>query len=154
MTGTTDTLSLTFERELPASPEEVWEVYTQRDHIVNWFNILEPDWYVSIELDFRLGGKMVAKWGPNENELFYETQTFREIEAPKRIVTDSLGGDPSGQELATHVEIVFAPTPEGKTLMSVVQTGFPTAEVRDFFATQVWNGATLRISTYLERRAG
>ena len=35
--------------------------------------------------------------------------------------------------------------------MTVVQTGFPTPEVRDFFETMAWVGAFDRIEAYLTR---
>jgi hypothetical protein len=35
--------------------------------------------------------------------------------------------------------------------MSIVQSGFPVPEIRDFFVDEVWNGALARITAYLER---
>ncbi len=77
-------------------------------------------------------------------------QTFLEIDRPHRLVTESTGSDPSGQEMTTHVEITFEAV-DGGTLVTVVQTGFPTPEVRDFFETMVWVGAFDRIEAYLTR---
>jgi hypothetical protein len=52
--------------------------------------------------------------------------------------------------MTTHVEITFEAV-DGGTLVTVVQTGFPTPEVRDFFETMVWVGALDRIEAYLTR---
>lgn len=43
---------------------------------------------------------------------------------------------------------------EGGTLMSVVQTGLPNVEIRDFFEKMAWAGAFDRIDAYLRREAG
>lgn len=46
------------------------------------------------------------------------------------------------------VEVTFEDL-GGKTRMVVVQSGFPTEEVRDFFSTTGWTGAFERIERYL-----
>jgi uncharacterized protein YndB with AHSA1/START domain len=53
--------------------------------------------------------------------------------------------------LETHVEITFAEQ-DGKTLMTVIQTGFPDEETRDFFASMAWIGAFDRLEAYLGTR--
>jgi uncharacterized protein YndB with AHSA1/START domain len=149
--STTEALELRTSRILPAPLDDVWEVYTVERHIRNWFNILEPDTYLDISMDFRVGGRMIANWGPDEATAFHETQTFVEIEPKTRIVAETSGGDPSGNTLSTHVEVTFEALEGAQTLMSVVQWGFPTARMRDWFRETAWQGAFLRISTYLER---
>jgi len=42
---------------------------------------------------------------------------------------------------------------EDATLMTVVHTGLPSVETRDFFSTQAWVGAFARIEAYLSRAA-
>ena len=105
---------------------------------------------VQIEVDLRVGGKQTAVWGANRDELFRETQVFKVIDRPHRLVTTSSGSDPSGAELTTEVEVTFEEQ-DGGTLMSVVQSGFPDAETRDFFQTMAWVGAFDRIEAYLTR---
>ena len=151
MTETTDTLDLTMERVLPATPEQVFDAYTDAEKQKIWFSILdERPGVVEIEVDLRVGGTQTAVWGPDADTLFRETQTFLEIDRPHRLVTESTGSDPSGQEMTTHVEVTFEPV-DGGTLMTVVQTGFPTPEIRDFFESMAWIGAFDRIEAYLTR---
>ena len=90
-------------------------------------------------------------WGPSREELFRDTQTFLEIDRPHRLVTSSTGSDPSGMEMTTRVEIDFLPDGDDSTRMVVKQFGFPTPELRDFFASMAWSGALDRITAYLER---
>jgi hypothetical protein len=91
-------------------------------------------------------------WGPNRDTLFRETQTFLEIDRPHRLVTESTGSSPDGMEMTTRVEITFEADGDA-TLMTVVQSGFPTPEVRDFFVGEVWVGAFARIEALLLRQA-
>ena len=148
---TSETIGLRMTRQLPATPEEVFDAYTDAEKQKIWYSILDEEpGVVEIEVDLRVGGKQVAVWGPNRDTLFREEQTFVEIDRPHRLVTESTGSDPSGQTMSTHVVVTFEPSDVG-TLVTVEQTGFPTPEVRDFFSTMVWVGALDRIEAFLTR---
>lgn len=148
---TTTDLFLRTSRRLPATPEQVFDAYTDADKQKIWFSILDEEpGIVEIDVDLRVGGQQVAVWGPSEDMLFRETQTFVEIDPPHRIVTDSVGRSPDGQEMATRITVTFEADGDG-TLMSIHQVGFPVPEVRDFFVDEVWNGALDRIEAYLVR---
>lgn len=149
-TGLSDSIGLRMTRSLPASPEEVFDAYTDAEKQKVWFSILDPEpGVVEIEVDLRVGGQQTAVWGPDRETLFRETQTFLEIDRPRRLVTDSVGSSPDGQTMTTRIEVTFEPEEGGSTLMTVVQTGFPSEELRDFFTSEVWVGAFARIEAYL-----
>lgn len=149
---TSETIDLTMSRQLPATPEEVFDAYTDAEQQKIWFSILDDEpGVVEITVDLRVGGKQVAKWGPSADQLFWEEQTFLEIDRPNRLVTESTGGSPDGDTMTTRVEITFEAV-DGGTRMTVHQSGFPTPEVRDFFQTMAWVGAFDRIEAYLSRR--
>lgn len=151
MTETATPLQLRIERVLPASPDDVFDAYTDAEKQKIWFSILDTEpGIVEIEVDLRVGGIQTAVWGPDQDTLFREVQTFLEIDRPHRLVTESTGTTPDGMEMTTHVDITFAPHAGGGTLMTVVQTGFPSPEIRDFFMHEVWNGALKRIIAFLE----
>lgn len=149
MTDISGTIGLTITRLLPATPEEVFDVYTDAEKQKMWFSILaaEPG-IVENEADFRVGGEQTAVWGPNRDALFRETQVFRVIDRPHRLVTTSTGSSPDGNTMTTEIEITFEEQ-DGDTLMTVVQSGFSNAEIRDFFNMQAWVGAFDRIEAYL-----
>lgn len=152
--GTPETLELTMERVLPATPEEVFDAYTDPEKVRIWFSILdEKPGIVEIEIDLRVGGTHHAVWGPSPDMLFRETQTYLEIERPHRLVTSSTGSDPSGMEMTTRIEIDFLPEGEGSTRLVMRQSGFPAPEIRDFFGQMVWVGALDRIEAFLVRSA-
>jgi uncharacterized protein YndB with AHSA1/START domain len=145
------TLDMRMTRQLPASPEAVFDAYTDAEKQKIWFSILdEQPGIVEIEVDLRVGGKQTAVWGPDPDTLFRETQTFVEIDRPHRLVTDSTGTSPDGMTMTTRVEVTFEAVGDG-TLMTVVQSGFPAPEVRDFFVGEVWVGALDRIEAFLAR---
>jgi uncharacterized protein YndB with AHSA1/START domain len=147
----TQTIDLRVSRVLPASPDEVFDAYTDPEIQKIWFSILdETPGIVEITTDLRVGGQQTAVWGPNEKELFRETQTFIEVERPHRLVTESVGSDPSGSTMTTRIVLTFEAQGDS-TLVTVVQSGFPTPEVRDFFETMAWAGAFDRLEAYLRR---
>lgn len=143
-------LALHLERLLPATPAEVFDAYTDPEQQKIWFSILDPKpGIVEITTDLRVGGQQVAVWGPTEDSLIREVQTFLEIARPHRLVTGSTGMSPDGTTMTTHITVTFEPRGDS-TLMTVTQSGFPTTELRDFFLAEVWNGAVDRIEAYLK----
>ncbi|WP_438352873.1 SRPBCC family protein [Microbacterium sp. CJ88] len=147
-------LELRIERMLPATPDDVFDAYTDPEKQKIWFSILdERPGLVEITTDLRVGGHQVAVWGPDEASAIREVQTFLEIDRPHRLVTESTGTTPDGMSMTTRVTITFDPVDRG-TLMRVVQAGFPVPEMRDFFVDEVWKGAFDRIHAYLERADG
>ena len=150
-TETNETIGLRLQRQLPATPEQVFDAYTDAEKQKIWFSILDEEpGIVEIEVDLRVGGTQTAVWGPNPETLFREVQTYLEIDRPHRLVTESTGSEPDGTSMTTHVVVTFEAN-DGGTLMTVEQTGFPTPELRDFFQIQVWIGAFDRIEAYLTR---
>ncbi|MFD1824449.1 MULTISPECIES: SRPBCC family protein [Mumia] len=148
-TSTNEGLALKVSRWLPATPEEAFDAYTDAEKQKTWFSILDEEpGIVEIEVDLRVGGTQTAVWGPSRDQLFREVQTFLEIDRPYRLVTESTGSDPSGSTMTSRVEVTFEPDGDG-TLMTAVQTGLPTPEVRDFFTGEVWRGAFDRIEAFL-----
>ncbi|MBN9239645.1 MAG: ATPase [Micrococcales bacterium 70-64] len=145
------TYDLTMTRVIPAPPAEVFDAYTDAEKQKVWFSLLsEEPGIVEIDVDLRVGGVQHAKWGPSADQLFWEDQTFLEIDRPHRLVTSSTGGTPDGDTMTTRIEITFEDA-DGGTLMTVNQSGFPTEEMRDFFTTYAWVGAFDRIAAFFGR---
>jgi uncharacterized protein YndB with AHSA1/START domain len=145
------TIDMRMARLIAATPEEVFDAYTDAEKQKVWFSILdERPGIVEITTDLRVGGQQTAVWGPDENTLFRETQTFLEIDRPNRLVTESTGSSPDGMTMTTRVELTFE-AQGSSTLVTVVQSGFPVPAVRDFFQSEVWVGAFDRIEAFLAR---
>src|SRR4051794_32536667 len=132
--STPDPLELRLTRVLPATPDQVFDAYTDAEKQRIWFSILdETPGVVEIDVDLRVGGRQTAVWGPDRDSLFRETQTFLVIERPAadgvgRLVTDSSGSSPDGMTMSTHIDVTFEPV-DGGTLVTVVQSGFPSVEM-------------------------
>lgn len=143
---------LRVERLIDASPEEVFDAYTDPEAQKIWYTILDEGMIVENDVDLRVGGKWVSAWGLTPDEMFRETNTFEVVDRPHRLVSKSSGSSPDGSTLDTHVEVTFREE-GGKTLMTVIQSGFPNEETRDFFADTAWNGAFDRINAYFAAKA-
>jgi uncharacterized protein YndB with AHSA1/START domain len=124
---------LRLDRVLDAPPEVVFDAFVdpaaQHDLYAD-----APDWVVESECDLRVGGRWTIAFGPPGREPARETNVFEEIERPRRLVYRSTMVLPSGSTLDTQIEVTLEPE-GGKTRMTLVQRGFPTAGMRDEYAS-------------------
>jgi uncharacterized protein YndB with AHSA1/START domain len=122
---------LRLERVFDAPPEVVFNAFVdpaaQHDLYAD-----APDWIVESECDLRVGGRWTITFGPPGREPARETNAFEEIERPRLLVYRSTMVLPGGSSLHTRMQVTFER--EGsKTRMTLVQSGFPTADTRDEF---------------------
>jgi uncharacterized protein YndB with AHSA1/START domain len=148
------THELRTERLIPATPEEVFDAYTDPEKITIWFGLLSEDKGI-VEItggEPVVGNVQTNTWGPNRDWLYHETNTYTVVERPHRLVVESVGTAPEmpGFEMTTEIEILFEEAPGG-TLMKVHQTGIATEELRDFFLNVAYPGAFDRIVAYFQR---
>jgi uncharacterized protein YndB with AHSA1/START domain len=141
------THDLTLERVIDATPELVFDVFVDPDAQKELYADA-PDWIVESECDLRVGGRWTITFGAPGSEPAREVNVFEEVDRPRRLVFRSSMTVPEGSRLDTRVTVTFEP--EGKkTRMRLVQSGFPTAEMRDGYASG-WAG----ILDGLERAVG
>lgn len=69
-------------------------------------------------------------FGPSPRELYRHRHVFEVIERPHRLVLASTETRLDGSSFDTQLEFTFEAR-EGKTLMTMTQPGFPTAELRE-----------------------
>jgi uncharacterized protein YndB with AHSA1/START domain len=142
---------LTVDRVFEASAERVFDAYIDPAAQKVWMREgQEPGFVLETECDPRVGGTWTATWGPSRNELYSETNVFEVLDRPRRIVTDTVTSSYDGTSVHTRIEITFEEQ-DGKTRMTVHQTGFESAGARDFFATVAWPGAFDQLDRYLTR---
>jgi uncharacterized protein YndB with AHSA1/START domain len=125
------THDLRLERVFDASPEDVFDAFTDPDAQRELYGD-EPDWVVESECDLRVGGHWSISFGPPGREPARETNVFRIIDRPWRLAYASTMKMPDGTSIDTEMEVTFADE-NGKTRMTILQSGFPTAELRDGF---------------------
>lgn len=126
MTTTTHT-SLKMEREIAAPPQEVWDAWTQPEKMRLW-SCPAPGGAQKIESDFRVGGSFTIYMSV-EGESHTAFGTYKEIDAPKRLVYTWDWREESHAMGATTVTVEFEPTDAG-TRVSLLHEGFPAEEAK------------------------
>jgi uncharacterized protein YndB with AHSA1/START domain len=123
---------LKLERLFDAAPEVVFDAFTdpaaQRQLYAD-----APDWIVEAACDLRVGGRWTVAFGPPGSTPARETNVFQVVDRPRRLVYSSTMAMPDGSTVDTGMEVTFVEE-DGRTRLTIVQSGFPTAEVRDEFA--------------------
>jgi uncharacterized protein YndB with AHSA1/START domain len=124
------THELQFERMIDASPEDVFDAFTEPGGQVAFYRQNEPGWIVRSECDLRVGGVWTVEFGPSEDRIYRHRHVFKVIDRPRRLLTTTTETRLDGSSFDTEMEFVLAEQ-EGKTLLTLFHRGFPTSELRD-----------------------
>jgi uncharacterized protein YndB with AHSA1/START domain len=129
---------LRFERLIEAPRDVVFDAFTTSGGQEAFYGQDDPDWIVESACDLRVGGVWTITFGPARSRLHRHEHRFEVIDRPRRLVfaTTELRAD--GSSLAFATEFAFAEQ-DGGTLMTMIQTGLPTAGLRDEHARGVPN---------------
>jgi uncharacterized protein YndB with AHSA1/START domain len=111
-----------------ARPEVVFDALTGQDGQEAFYR--EPGWFVESECDLRVGGVWTVTFGPSRDEVYRHDHVFRVIDRPHRLVVDTTERRPDGSIVAYETEFIFEAR-DGKTLLTMIHRGLPTAELRD-----------------------
>ena len=144
------THGLRVERVYDAAPELVFGAFTDPEAQQEMYAD-EPDWIVRSECDLRVGGRWTIEFGPPAGPPSRETCVFEIIERPRLLVFRSTMSMPDGASLATRTHVTFTEMASGQTRLTVVQTGFPAAGLRDEF-TEGWGGILAGLSRVVAAR--
>ena len=120
---------LRVERWFDATPEEVFDAYTAPAAQREWYQD-QPGWIVQAACDLRVGGRWTVAFGPPGAEPYRETNVIEQVDRPRRLVYTSRVTMPDGSSFDTGMEVTFQER-DGRTQMTIVHTGFPSAELRD-----------------------
>ncbi len=121
---------LRFERVIDAPPAVVFRAFTSPGGQEAFYGQDDPAWIVESVCDFRVGGVWAVTFGPARSELYRHRHLFQVIEPPRRLVLATNEFRVEGSTLSFTTEFTFADH-DGGTLMTMIQTGFPVAELRD-----------------------
>jgi uncharacterized protein YndB with AHSA1/START domain len=119
---------VTVARVIDAPRETVFDAFTGHDGQEAFYR--EPGWNVESECDLRVGGVWTVTFWPSRDELYRHDHVFRVIDRPSRLVLDTTESRPDGSIVQFEMEFIFEAR-DGKTLMTMIQRGLPTAELRD-----------------------
>jgi uncharacterized protein YndB with AHSA1/START domain len=131
-------LDVEFARLIDATPEEIFDAFTDPEGQEAFYGQDDPGWIVRSQCDLRVGGVWTVEFGPSPRELYRHRHVFEVIERPHRLVLASTETRLDGSSFHTRLEFTFEASGT-KTLMTMAQRGFPTAELRDEHARGVPN---------------
>jgi uncharacterized protein YndB with AHSA1/START domain len=123
-------LDIEFARLIDATPEEVFDAFTDPEGQRAFYGRDDPGWIVESACDLRVGGVWAVNFGPSPVELYRHRHVFEVIERPRRLVLASTETRLDRSTFHTKLEFTFVDQ-DGKTLMTMAHRGFPTAELRD-----------------------
>jgi uncharacterized protein YndB with AHSA1/START domain len=124
-TGQTRQAPIVIERILPASPEEVWEMWTTKDGLESWWG---PEGFEAsvLTLELRAGGRLeievratspqVVKWMESQGAppSSVHRATYTEIAPITRLAfLDTFAYDASVDPYELQATVQFEPVPEG-----------------------------------------
>jgi uncharacterized protein YndB with AHSA1/START domain len=115
-------------RVIDARPETVFDALTRQDGQEAFYR--EPGWIVRSECDLRVGGLWTVTFGPSRDALYRHDHVFRVIDRPSRLVVETTERRPDGSIVEFENEYLFE-AHCGKTLMTMIQRGLPSTELRD-----------------------
>jgi uncharacterized protein YndB with AHSA1/START domain len=144
---------LRFERVFDAAPEEVFDALTDPEGLEEMYGRDEPGWIVESEGEVRVGDTWSVMFGPSREELYRFAHTYEVVDRPLRIAFASeQQTSPDGSILEAEVEITLEGR-DGKTLLTLVERGYPSAEERDLHMIGTPH-AYDRVERFIRTRAG
>ena len=121
------------QRLIDVPPDVAFDQWVDAGARRKWYAPDEGSVVVESETDLRLGGSYrVSVVGPTGDPMYTEEGVFEEIEAPNRLVYRQIMAMSDGTSVETRVTVTFEER-EGKTLLTVLDAGFPTEERLDEF---------------------
>jgi len=128
-----ETTVVRLERTFSASPEEVFDAWTNPEVLARWCGP-SPNWTSpGCEVDLRVGGRYVLRMSDPENGVLYIVGgEYREIERPRRLVYtwcwESDNGPHPGQVSLVSVEFLASGE---RTTVVLEHSGLPSEESRE-----------------------
>lgn len=129
---------LRYERLVGAPPHVVFDAFTSAGGQLAFYGQDDPGWIVRSESDVRAGGAWTIAFGPSPERLYRHRHVFEVIERPTRLVLSTTETRLDGSTLQFVTEFSFEPHDDG-TLMTMIQRGLPTDELRAEHARGVPN---------------
>ncbi len=121
---------LRIERLIPASPERLFELWSEPSELVKWWG---PDGFdvPASALDVRPGGYWRTTMRSPQGDLHTVSGVYRTIDKPRRLVFTWGWDDDTGlRGHETEVTVTFEPAPGG-TRMVLLQQAFENKDQRD-----------------------
>jgi uncharacterized protein YndB with AHSA1/START domain len=121
---------LRYGRLVEASPGRAFDLFTSPAGQQAFYGNDAPGWVVDSRCELRVGGVWEIAFGSSPDELYHHRHVFEAIERPRRLLLATIETRLDGSTLAFSTAFTFAPR-DGATLVTMVQWGFPSDELRD-----------------------
>ncbi len=122
-----------FQRLIDAPPRVAFDQWVDADARRSWYAPDAGSVVVEAQTDLRVGGSYrVSVVGPTGDPMYTEEGIFEVIEAPHRLVYRQIMRLSDGSSVETRVTVTFEER-DGKTLLTLLDAGYPTEEQRDEF---------------------
>lgn len=120
---------LIFECVVGEPPETVFDAFTSDGGQRAFYGNDAPGWVVRNEADVRVDGAWTIDFGPSPDEIYRHHHVFEAIERPQRLLLATSETRLNGTILKFETEFRFE-AHDGGTLMTMIQRGLPTDELR------------------------
>jgi uncharacterized protein YndB with AHSA1/START domain len=132
------TEDLRYERVVRAPPEAVFDAFTSTGGQIAFYGKDDPGWIVRSESEIRVGGAWTVAFGQSPKQLYRHRHVFEVIDRPRRLLLSTTETRLDGSTLRFETEFTFQEC-DGGTLMTMIQRGMPTDELRAEHARGVPN---------------
>jgi len=128
------TIELRLEHLFDAPPEVVFDAWADPAAQRRLHGAEQEGWVVGrAETDVRVGGTSIYEMGPEGKWTDVEQRTYTELDRPNRVAfRHSMYVGEWKRTIDTDVVMTFEEQ-DGKTLLTMIQTGFESEELRDEF---------------------
>jgi uncharacterized protein YndB with AHSA1/START domain len=145
------TYELKIERILDAPPELVFDTIVDPAFADRIFNDLVEGWVVRrFDVDLRVGGTWTTEYGPRDGSGPSDvvTSVFTQIDRPRRLAYDVSMFVSEWGRTVRYQESIALEDQDGKTLLTLVESGFETEADRDAFlgGTPTWLDSVKRVA--------
>jgi uncharacterized protein YndB with AHSA1/START domain len=117
-----------FARLINARPEVVFDAFTGQDGQEAFYGATGAN--LESECDLRVGGHWTVTFWLARDEVYRHDHVFRVIDRPNRLLLGTTESRPDGSVIEFEIEYLFEARGH-KTLMTMIQRGLPTPELRD-----------------------
>jgi uncharacterized protein YndB with AHSA1/START domain len=121
---------LRIDRVIDAPPDVVFDTFIADDGRLAFYGQDDPSWIVESDCDLRVGGVWTITFGPSRTHLYRHRHIFEAIDRPRRLLLATTESRPDGSRFDFAIEFTFEDQ-DGRTLMTIIQSGIPTAELRE-----------------------
>ena len=140
-----------YQRVIAAAPEVVFDAFTSAGGQLAFYSESDQGWMVRSESEVRVGGVWTIHFGPSPEQLYRHRHVFEVIDRPRRVMLSTTETRLDGSTLRFETEFTFEAR-GGGTLMTMIQRGIPTDELRDEHGRGVPN-AFDRLEQHIRGRA-